>query len=569
MKNENKRWLLKGVTTVLLFGVAIMLNTHRKELVKVEAATNLVLMSESRGWNNTDPERKFIESPADSDIYTITVAATEVDQYKITREGTENRIPAAAYDFYNSNASYLVYLLSHDDESFYVLYPGTITIKVYNPEDSPTSPAGARRFTIDFATMPTTEKSATVLGGLAVDETRNQSNDNNRLLGLASDFNGRYMALTRHFAADEFKVFLWERYESFGYSHVDGAHSNAYNKIEWGDMYVNNINVKTADNYMVVLDIKERKIQFHNSGSTYQIVSKYDGTTLIEKEVVFNGVTEYTPSNNQINGKRFGGWYTDPELTIEYVPGPVPTAMNLYGYYYTNIDTKLSFYDRSKALTAGDDTKDVYVYGWNIDDAETLGEWPGTKMTNHGYSYYSLDVAAANVSQYVIFNTGMGGAQTATFTWEIGKNFYKYAGSSWVDMSAAHHGATLFAIRILHETRFCDATGTTNNVPVDKWNELADEFDGLDAAIKTYLQDAFASYTGDLVGQAVARYDFIVQKYGIATFANFIDRTLPPSGAPLLIVSEKRNIFVASSFGIMAFITIAGIMLLAKKRCDK
>ena len=35
---------------------------------------------------------------------------------------------------------------------------------------------------------------------------------------------------------------------------------------------------------MVVLDIKERKIQFHNSGSTYQIVSKYDGTTLIEKK---------------------------------------------------------------------------------------------------------------------------------------------------------------------------------------------------------------------------------------------------------------------------------------------
>ena len=49
-------------------------------------------------------------------------------------------------------------------------------------------------------------------------------------------------------------------------------------------------------------------------------------------------------------------------------------------------------------------------------------------------------------------------------------------------------------------------------------------------------------FTGDLVGQAVARYDFIVQKYGIATFANFIDRTLPPSGAPLLIVSEKEYI---------------------------
>jgi len=129
MKNENKRWLLKGVTTVLLFGVAIMLNTHRKELVKVEAATNLVLMSESRGWNNTDPERKFIESPADSDIYTITVAATEVDQYKITREGTENRIPAAAYDFYNSNASYLVYLLSHDDESFMFYIQGRSLLK--------------------------------------------------------------------------------------------------------------------------------------------------------------------------------------------------------------------------------------------------------------------------------------------------------------------------------------------------------------------------------------------------------------------------------------------------------
>lgn len=325
-KMKNNRRLLKDFAKILLFSALLMPGRFTREALKVSAASSLVLMSESRGWNNADPERKFVESPVDSDIYTITVAATEVDVYKITHEGTDNRIPVAAYDKYNSNASYLFYPFADDDNSFYILYPGTITIKVYNPTDSPTSPAGARRFTVDFATMPTTEKSATVLGGLAVDETWNQSNDSNRLLGLGADFKGRYMALERSFAAEQFKVFFWKRYDSFGYSHIDGTHSNAYNKIECGDMYVNNINVKTAGNYLVVLDIKEKKIQFHNAGSTYQVVSKYDGTTLIEKEVVFNGVTEYTPSNNQINGKRFGGWYTDPELTTEYVPGPRPNG---------------------------------------------------------------------------------------------------------------------------------------------------------------------------------------------------------------------------------------------------
>lgn len=235
--------------------------------------------------------------------------------------------------------------------------------------------------------------------------------------------------------------------------------------------------------------------------------------------------------------------------------------MNLYGYYYTNVDTKLSFYDRSKTLTGGDDTKDIYVYGWNLDGAETLGAYPGTKMTNHGYSYYSLDVAAANVAQYVIFNAGLGMAQSATFTWEIGKNFYRYDGSSWTNMSAAHHGATLFAIRILHETRFCDATGASNNVPAAKWTELMDEFDELPGATRDYLHFGFASYTGDLVGQALVRYDFIVQKYG---YTDFMDRIVPPEPVRNLTTFNRNGLVVG--LALMAFITVASFTVLARKR---
>ncbi|HOA11658.1 MAG TPA: hypothetical protein PKO14_04525 [Bacilli bacterium] len=140
----------------------------------------------------------------------------------------------------------------------------------------------------------------------------------------------------------------------------------------------------------------------------------------------------------------------------------------------------------------------------------------------------------------------------------------------WGVMSAVHHEATLFAIRIFHETRLRDATGAANNVPADKWTELAGEFNALTTEVKAELKNAVANVNGDLVAQAVARYDYVVQKYGVATFANFMDRVVAPAPARQpIVVGEHRTMLVAGSFGIMAFVALAGFTILAKKRRNK
>jgi len=115
----------------------------------------------------------------------------------------------------------------------------------------------------------------------------------------------------------------------------------------------------------------------------------------------------------------------------------------------------------------------------------------------------------------------------------------------------------------LYETRNCDATGAVNNISSHKWEELGNLFNELAPDVQADLKNATATLSGDLVSQAMARYVYILQKYGTVTFTNFIDRTLPPSGIPAVRGDNRQNFYV---LGIMAFIAVAGFFFLNRKR---
>ncbi len=570
MKTKNKGWLMKGVITTLLFGMALTPAMHRQEVVKVDALTNIpVVVGEYIGWENGADGFVMQEDPADSDIYVKSFTDKPSTTVQIVKQGTWERFKAQQFDKANSNHGNIVFAEGdpgNEDQAIFVMLPtASLTVKLYNPDADEMSPAGPRRITVDVTGVNYGGLSYFVLAGSAFagQDSWKTEYEANRLYGVASS-EGRYYTITRSFTAGgEFKMFMWKTWRGdFGWSSFDALRSNAAGVLEQAG---SNIKVTAAANYMVVADTKTMKLYVHNEGTTSKTVSKYYGAELLEKEAAWSGI-DYHPTYVTKAGKRIEGWYTDAGLTNRYVPGAVDSDMNLYAKYVDNVDTKLTVFDRGEVISVGD----MYAYGWNSDGNQPLGTWPGSKMTKHGYGYHSFDVVAANVTENIIFHNNAGN-QTPDLVWEVGKNLFGHDGTKyvWAVMTDVHHAATLFAIRILHETRLCDATGATNKVPADKWTELAGEFNALSAEVKAELRDAPALVGGDLVAQAVARYDYIVQKYGIATYANFMERVVGPSPVRQPIVTEHRSLIVAGGFAFMAFITLAGVGLFARKRRTK
>ncbi len=569
----SKRWLINGIITTILFGI-VMIPVIRDEIkVKTDAADAIPLLTGTPiGWNQYNTDYELLETETGSDVFTRTFNL-QSGQYQLTKKASNPWVhfPSTDFDGENSKPGQLV-LPKSDNKDFYLLCSGNVTITMYNPDNNALSPAGSRRFIVDYSSTPDNAQTHLVLGGYAVNNNNQWiSNDpDNRLTGL-NGFNGRYAIIERGFNAAEFKAYVWETWDGdWGWSSVDTSLSTAINVIQKSPSATsNNIKVNTAGTYRVIFDTKTMKIIFNTQATNEYMVNKYDGTTIIEKEAAFSGKT-YTPSAVNQPGKRFGGWYEDAAFTIPYVPREISSNVNLYGKYEFKQDTKLSFYDRNQTISTGD----VYAFGWNLNGSLTLGNWPGTKMTNHNFGYHSLDIIAANVSERIIFNNGKTGVengevQTGDLDWELGKNLFTYDGVNkvWGNMSAVHHEATLFAISILDDTDQCDPTGATNKVSTTSWDMLEYNFDSLSAEVKLDLKNAVANVNGDLVAQAMARYDYVVNKYGTATkYRNFINRTISTGGVRQPQPVHTDKITVISVISGFAIVTLIGISAIRKRK---
>lgn len=81
----------------------------------------------------------------------------------------------------------------------------------------------------------------------------------------------------------------------------------------------------------------------------------------------------------------------------------------------------------------------------------------------------------------------------------------------------------------------CDATGENEPTFAIKegstywsWSLLATEYDTLTSVEKEQFRLGVASESGSNIEQALARYDYIVAKYGTSKYSNFMNRTITP-----------------------------------------
>lgn len=522
------------------------------------------------GWSNSNPALKMDPVPGEPDVFTKTYSNLIPGQYTIVPAGSWQRYDNTKYDVNNSTARYRIVPINHDS-NIYFIQSGSYEIRIYNPDNNPNSPAGQYRYTVRCTSKPPMGIADLVLSGDAVDTNWNTNNSNNRLTWD----NDRYAIIERSFTGNkEFKVNIWNMWEGdWGYTAFDIANSSSGGVLSQGGN--NNIRVKTGGIYEVVFDAKTGKYFFHSQSATFKTITKYNGATELETERVYKDNTfnpTYNPTPVHLEGKRFHGWYTDSNFTTQYVPGTVSNDFSLYGKYKNLSDTRLTFYDKNKTLTTGD----VYAYTWipGLPNSvrEKIGGWPGTRMTNHGLGYHTLPVEANKIGDMLVFNngqTGGGEVKTVDLVCDYPKNVYFHNESNWGTYSNDYHEATLFGITNLNSTNNCDATGVLNNIAQTTWDMLDYQFSLLSAGVKSVLQNHEANVSGNLLYQAIARYDYIAKKYGSDGFTNFINRTLPSSSA-LKLVSRKQDDFISVLFlgriGLVSFALFGYFNNLKKRR---
>ena len=113
-------------------------------------------------------------------------------------------------------------------------------------------------------------------------------------------------------------------------------------------------------------------------------------------------------------------------------------------------------------------------------------------------------------------------------------------------------GASDFAKTFLGE-KLCDDGLTAPSV--ETWNTLAASFNEISAASKETFKTADANVSGTEIEQCVARYDYIVGKYGAETYNDFMDRK-PAQIASALSIRNSDDIM---DIAVISALAVAGI----------
>lgn len=271
--------------------------------------------------------------------------------------------------------------------------------------------------------------------------------------------------------------------------------------------------------------------------------------------------------------------------------GYAMTSSVINSYYFDKVDAsisnqKLNYTSDMAVWTVGgsssagftfyNETEAKYFYGYTTTSSgktyRDLGlttdtTHTGTKWTvsaNAAGSGYDMTTTHNSNTIYLEYYTSKSNwsAYTASAT-DVVINFYKETTAS------STNGATTFATAFLAAIT-CDSTGA--NAPTftsgNSWSSLATQYAALTSTEKQTLQNANANASGTVIEQAMARYDYIVAKYGEAQYSNFIGRTISNSANRMnSFNSDSTNnlLLVLGSISLLGGLTYLAYFLKKRK----
>ena len=116
--------------------------------------------------------------------------------------------------------------------------------------------------------------------------------------------------------------------------------------------------------------------------------------------------------------------------------------------------------------------------------------------------------------------------KSLAFNANLGDERFRYYGNGYLSVNlyrrVASSSSSIFADYFINDLH-CDATGVTAP-SVDEWNTLKDTYAELDAYDQLTFKIAVGNPSGTNIEQAVAKYDYIITKYGVANYVDFMGR---------------------------------------------
>ena len=228
--------------------------------------------------------------------------------------------------------------------------------------------------------------------------------------------------------------------------------------------------------------------------------------------------------------------------TADYLPNNSTATYSLEGLGGINI-TKVSF---SAKTPAGNPSFNLDYYLNEGERNRVLSNFEGLfgKQSDDyvdltaPFVYPLKDVAEF---RFVITVTGVMNVQSVTITYE--------------------EGMDPFAKAMLSDLT-CDESGATPP-SVEEWNAAKDAFETLSVEEQGKYKDAQADATGDTYQRVVAKYDYILSKYGTCKYYNFLGREIDKS--TIVAHYDNSSLIALVGLGIMGM-TAAGFLLTGRRK---
>ncbi|MFA5481506.1 MAG: bacterial Ig-like domain-containing protein [Bacilli bacterium] len=210
----------------------------------------------------------------------------------------------------------------------------------------------------------------------------------------------------------------------------------------------------------------------------------------------------------------------------------------------------------------------------------------GITTNRAGGTPTSMTLYTGTSSQQGVTSGGTADAYdepSTSFSWEVSRSLshsyfrlFNFAGSGTLTFSnivielyqepEANDDAIAYGTSFLSDTAAgCSALDQGQLASV--WSGLETSFNALSSEAKNYLKTLTPSVSGNDAQRAVARYVYIITKYGEATFNDYMNLDIQGAPSAFGIISENKDIipFIAV-IGIAGITVLLGFYYLQKKK---
>lgn len=256
----------------------------------------------------------------------------------------------------------------------------------------------------------------------------------------------------------------------------------------------------------------------------------------------------------------------------------------------TFVSSEQDYIDKS-TVSSGVFSNENITVSFSKSTGSTYPTYYSDQSSVRCYSNNTITVSSTKQNLYtIIFTFGSGdgnntiSVSTGTYssedkTWTSASNTYVQSVTFTIgslsgnnrrifSLAVNYYNATLFATDFL-STVVCDGTG--NTAPsTSNWSTMSTRAGYLFDQDKDALRTANLVENGTVIEQAMYRYNYIISKYGAATYNNFLTRTISSSNVNFSLFNEDSNmIFIIVLVSVISAASIGCLFFIKKRKTSK